>query len=61
MCLQLNILSCAVVGSYGFILAIDIYVGSGMKHILTNSLRHGTDVDYVKVIITAPFTTKGMN
>lgn len=54
----LNILSCAVVGAYGFILAIDIYIGGGMKYIVMNSLRHGTDVDYVKVIVTGPFTTK---
>ena len=56
---QLNIVSCAVVGAYGFILAIDVYVGSGMKYIVINSLRHGTDVEYVKVLITGPFTTKG--
>ena len=30
-----------------------------MKYIVMNSLRHGTDVDYVKVIVTGPFTTKG--
>lgn len=54
----LNILSCAVVGGYGFILAIDIYIGSGMKYIVMNSLRHGTDVEYVKVLVTGPYTTK---
>ena len=59
MYFQLNIVSCAVVGAYGFILALDVYVGSGMKYIVINSLRHGTDVEYVKVLVTGPFTTKG--
>lgn len=54
----LNILSCAVIGSFGVILALDIYIGSGMKYIVINSLRHGTDTEYIKVIVTGPYTTK---
>ncbi|XP_045176557.2 transmembrane 7 superfamily member 3-like [Mercenaria mercenaria] len=52
----LSIFSCAVVGSYTFMLMFDMYIQSALHAIVLNSLRHGTDRSYVKVIVTGPFT-----
>ncbi|XP_055995363.1 transmembrane 7 superfamily member 3-like isoform X2 [Ostrea edulis] len=51
----LNIVSCSFIGSYLVILVPDIFLHSGMKYFVVNSLRHSTDVDYVSVINTGPF------
>ncbi|KAL3842426.1 hypothetical protein ACJMK2_020444 [Sinanodonta woodiana] len=53
----LNILSCTFVGSYGVILAIDVYINGGLKFIIVNSLRHAVHQYYLKIVITGPFTT----
>ncbi|XP_062597107.1 transmembrane 7 superfamily member 3-like [Saccostrea cucullata] len=51
----LNIVSCAFIGSYLIILVPDIFLYTGMKYIIVNSIRHSTDVDYIKVVNTGPF------
>ncbi|XP_061178645.1 transmembrane 7 superfamily member 3-like [Saccostrea echinata] len=51
----LNILSCAFIGSYLIILVPDIFLHTGMKYIVVNSIRHSTDFDYINVINTGPF------
>ena len=48
-----------MVGSYLFVLMLDMYMLSGIHYIILNSLRHGIHKDFVKVVITAPFTAKG--
>lgn len=52
----LHILTCAFVGSFGIIAALDVYVNGGMRYMVMNSLRHGTDPTYLKVIVTGPYT-----
>lgn len=54
----LNILSCSFVGSYLIVLVPDVFLSSGMKYIVLTSIRHSTDVSYVNVLNTAPFTIK---
>lgn len=54
----LNILSCSFVGTYLIVLVPDMFLSSGMKYITLTSIRHSTDVGYVNVLNTAPFTIK---
>lgn len=54
----LNILSCSFVGSYLIVLVPDMFLSSGMKYVVLTSIRHSTDVGYVNVLNTAPFTIK---
>lgn len=56
---QLNILSCSFVGSYLIVLVPDMFLSSGMKYVVLTSIRHSTDISYVNVLNTAPFTIKG--
>ena len=56
---QLNILSCSLIGSFLIVLVPDTFLHSGLKYIVLTSVRHSTDTTYLKVINTGPFNATG--
>ena len=56
---QLNILSCSLIGSFLMVLVPDTFLHSGLKYIVLTSVRHSTDTTYLKVINTGPFNATG--
>ena len=56
---QLNILSCSLIGSFLMVLVPDTFLHSGLKYIVLTSVRHSTDTTYIKVINTGPFNATG--
>jgi len=60
--LQLNIMSCAFVGGYLSVLAVDLWLQTGLHMIVLNSLRHATKAEFItdKVLVSGPFLWPGM-
>lgn len=56
---RVNLLSCALVGSYAAIVPVDHYVGSNLKYIFINTMRRATVSGFNEAIIDPPFQTKG--
>lgn len=56
---RVNLLACAVVGSYAAIVPIDHYIGANLKYIFINIMRRATVPDFNQAIIDPPFQTKG--
>ncbi|XP_030025553.1 transmembrane 7 superfamily member 3 isoform X1 [Manduca sexta] len=52
-----NILSCAFFGSYGFVVAGDMLLGSNFKYIVVNVLRRATVPNFNKAVLFPPFQT----
>ncbi|XP_012280132.1 transmembrane 7 superfamily member 3 [Orussus abietinus] len=50
-------ISCAVLGSYMVVVAIDYFVGSALKYIVINVIRRATVPNFDVAIITPPFQT----
>lgn len=56
---QLNIISCAFIGSFLTTLAVDVWINSGLKYIVINTFRHAYNSEYLNVVVTGPFNSKG--
>lgn len=56
---RVNLLACAVVGSYAAVVPIDHYIGANLKYIFINIMRRATVPDFNQAIIDPPFQTKG--
>jgi len=56
---QLNIISCAFIGSFLTTLAVDVWINSGLKYIVINTFRHAYNSEYLHVVVTGPFNSKG--
>ncbi|GLV37223.1 hypothetical protein CBL_01947 [Carabus blaptoides fortunei] len=55
-----NILACATVGSYAFIIPIDHYYGTNMKYIFINTVRRATVENFEAAIIDPPYQFKDL-
>ncbi|XP_054263615.1 transmembrane 7 superfamily member 3-like [Macrosteles quadrilineatus] len=55
-----NIVACAVVGSYAAIVPIDHYVGGNLKYIFINTMRRATVPGFGEAIIDPPFQMKDL-
>jgi len=57
---QLSLLSCAVIGSYLFVLAIDwFFIGSGVQQMVLNSIRKSAIPGFSSVYVTVPYQIAG--
>lgn len=56
-----NILACAIIGSYTFILPIDHYIGTNLKYIFINTMRRAIVENFEVAIIDPPYQWKGNN
>ncbi|OWF41690.1 transmembrane 7 superfamily member 3-like [Mizuhopecten yessoensis] len=54
---QLSILSCTFLGGYLVCITVDVFVDSGFKNIILNSLRHAAEPNYLSVTVTGPYLT----
>ena len=53
---QASVLTCVILGSYGFIIALDHFVGSGsLKYILVNVIRRATVQDFNWAVLDISF------
>lgn len=59
MTTRVNLLACAVVGSYAAVVPIDHYIGANLKYIFINIMRRATVPDFNQAVIDPPFQTKG--
>ncbi|XP_078270989.1 transmembrane 7 superfamily member 3-like [Rhinoraja longicauda] len=51
----LNIMTCALVGSYAVIVAVGMYVYSSLTYIILNVIKRAVDPDFAMVYSNAPF------
>ncbi|XP_013420726.1 transmembrane 7 superfamily member 3 [Lingula anatina] len=51
----LNIISCAVVGSYGFVAGVSMAAHGSLAYIVVNSVKSAVVHDFIKAIPTTPF------
>ncbi|XP_063237459.1 transmembrane 7 superfamily member 3-like isoform X1 [Bacillus rossius redtenbacheri] len=58
--MKANIVSCAVLGAYAFIIPVDHYIGSNLKYITVNMIRRATVPDFKKAFINPPFQFKDL-
>ncbi|XP_060068206.1 transmembrane 7 superfamily member 3-like [Ylistrum balloti] len=54
---HLSILSCTFLGGYLVCITVDVFLESGLKYIILNSVRHAIAPDYLSVIVTGPYLT----
>jgi len=60
VCVQLSLLSCAVVGSYLFVMMIDWFlVGSGVQQMVLNSIRKSAIPGFMAAYVTVPYQITG--
>lgn len=52
---QLSILSCTFLGGYLVCITVDVFLDSGFKNIILNSVRHAVDPDYLTVTVAGPY------
>ena len=57
---QLHILSCAVVGSFLFVLMLDVYAGGSVRYVIAVSVWKATVPGYSSVLVDLPFQKTGM-
>ena len=57
---QLSLLSCAVIGSYLFVLMIDWFlIGSGVQQMVLNSIRKSSIPGFSGAYVTVPYQIAG--
>lgn len=54
-----NILACAIVGSYAFIIPLDHYYGTNLRYIFINTIRRATVENFGHAVIDAPYQWRG--
>jgi len=60
VCVQLSLLSCAVIGSYLFVLMIDWFlIGSGVQQMVLNSVRKSAIPGFTNAYVTVPYQIAG--
>jgi len=60
VCVQLSLLSCAVIGSYLFVLMIDWFlIGSGVQQLVLNSIRKSAIPGFTSAYVTVPYQIAG--
>ncbi|XP_033753021.1 LOW QUALITY PROTEIN: transmembrane 7 superfamily member 3-like [Pecten maximus] len=57
---QLSILSCTFLGGYLVCITVDVFLDSGFKNIILNSVRHAVDSEYLSVTVTGPYLIADM-
>jgi len=58
---QLNLLSCAVIGSYMLVLTIDWFlIGCGVQQLVINSIRKSAILGFASAYVTVPMQIAGM-
>ncbi|KAJ8868475.1 hypothetical protein PR048_030003 [Dryococelus australis] len=58
--MKANIVSCAVLGAYAFVIPVDHYIGSNLKYIIVNMIRRATVQDFKKAFINPVFQFKDL-
>jgi len=57
---QLSLLSCAVIGSYLFVLMLDWFlIGSGVQQLVLNSIRKSAVPGFSGAYVTVPYQIAG--
>ena len=59
-CVQLSLLSCAMIGSYLVVLLIDWFlIGSGVQQLVLNSIRKSAIPGFTGAYVTVPYQIAG--
>jgi len=60
VCVQLSLLSCAMIGSYLVVLLIDWFlIGSGVQQLVLNSIRKSAIPGFTGAYVTVPYQIAG--
>lgn len=56
---SVNIICCAILGSYATVISVDHYAGSNLKYIIINIVRRATSPGFNLAVVCPPYQLAG--